>query len=229
MKIGFAGLELPEGKVKYDDPDLNRLAEKDKPKKVTPYFAELVRDLFDDVDAVAIAEPALLDLLILDMDKIDGRLGRTADDAERDVLARAQGVLETERPVSDVEWTEADLAALRAFGLLSLKPVLRYAGAPPVNDLITAALAAAGLMFFYTSGPKETHAWLVSQGATILECAAKIHSDLARGFIKGDVVGVDDYITCHNFAECHAKGLARLVDRDYLVQPREVIEIRFNL
>jgi ribosome-binding ATPase YchF (GTP1/OBG family) len=84
-------------------------------------------------------------------------------------------------------------------------------------------------MFFYTSGPKESHAWLVEKGSEIIACAEKIHSDLARGFIKGDVVCFEDYMNCHNFNDCKSKGLARLVDRDYIVQPNEIIEIRFNV
>ncbi|MCK5193306.1 MAG: DUF933 domain-containing protein, partial [Desulfobulbaceae bacterium] len=73
------------------------------------------------------------------------------------------------------------------------------------------------------------HAWLVKKGSTILECAGKIHTDLARGFIKGDIVTLEDYLNCHNFNECKSKGLVKVVDRDYVVEPNEVIEIRFNV
>ena len=84
-------------------------------------------------------------------------------------------------------------------------------------------------MFFYTSGASESHAWLVPKGSDIVFCASRIHSDLARGFIKGDVVSYDDYMSCHNFNDCKSKGVARMVDRDYIVQPNEIIEIRFNV
>jgi ribosome-binding ATPase YchF (GTP1/OBG family) len=99
----------------------------------------------------------------------------------------------------------------------------------PVNDIIEKALEKAGYMFFYTSGPTESHAWLVKQGSDIVTCAGTIHSDLARGFIKGDVVSLEDYLNCHNFKECISKGISKLVDRDYIVQPNEVIEIRFSV
>ena len=84
-------------------------------------------------------------------------------------------------------------------------------------------------MFFYTSGPSETHAWIVPIGSDIVFCASKIHSDLARGFIKGDVVSYDDYMNCHNFNECKSKGVAKMVDKDYIVKSNEIIEIRFNV
>ena len=84
-------------------------------------------------------------------------------------------------------------------------------------------------MFFYTSGPSESHAWLVPLGSDIVFCASKIHSDLARGFIKGDVVAYEDYMNYHNFNECKSKGVAKMVDKEYIVQPNEIIEIRFNV
>ena len=65
--------------------------------------------------------------------------------------------------------------------------------------------------------------------AIIITCASKIHSDLARGFIKGDVVAYEDYMNCHNFNECKSKGVAKMVDKEYIVQPNEIIEIRFNV
>ena len=81
----------------------------------------------------------------------------------------------------------------------------------------------------FTSGATESHAWLVPAGSDIVTCASKIHSDLARGFIKGDVVPYEDYMNCHNFNECKSKGFDKMVDRDYIVQPNEIIEIRFNV
>ena len=48
-------------------------------------------------------------------------------------------------------------------------------------------------------------------------------------FIKGDVVSYDEYMNYHNFNDCKSKGVARVVDKDYIVQPNEIIEIRFNV
>jgi ribosome-binding ATPase YchF (GTP1/OBG family) len=52
---------------------------------------------------------------------------------------------------------------------------------------------------------------------------------MARGFIKGTVVAFEDYMSCHNLNECKSKGVVKLTNRDYVVQPREIIEIRFNI
>ena len=48
MKIGFTGLDLPEGKSKYNDPVLNALSDKDKPKKISPFFAQFIKDEYID-------------------------------------------------------------------------------------------------------------------------------------------------------------------------------------
>jgi ribosome-binding ATPase YchF (GTP1/OBG family) len=222
-------IELPEGKVKYNDPRLAALEKKDKPKKVVPLFVEFIRDELVHVEAIVIPEENLLDLLILDIEKVETRLERAESEEERALLTRAQEELENETPLCDLELTPEEREILVKADPLSLKPVIRIAGDESPNEIIEKALDQTGYMFFYTTGPTESHAWLIKQGSDIITCAAKIHSDLARGFIKGDVVSFDDYLAHHTFNDCKAKGAARVVDRDYIIQPGEIIEIRFNV
>ena len=228
MKIGFTGIALPEGKTKYKDERLEALAAKDKPKKVSPYFAEFIRDEFTQCDAIAVAAGAMLDVLINDMDSLESRLARAAD-VEKPVLEKCLSQLEEEIPLCDVDFTEEEIEILAPISPSSMKPVALIDPGTDINAVIQMILAKARQMFFYTSGPQESHAWLVPQETDILSCAGKIHSDLARGFIKGDVVPFEDYMSCHNFNDCKSKGVAKLVDRDYMVQPNEVIEIRFSV
>ncbi len=235
MKIGFLEIELEEGKVKYNDKNLIALEKKDKPKKVTPFFAEFVRDKSEQreelaqVDAIIIPAENILDLLIIDIEKVEIRLERAENDAEKKILRTALAKLESEIPLCDSGFSPEEEAVILSAAPFSLKPVVQIAGAESSAELIAAVLEKAGYMFFYTTGPTESHAWLVKKGSDIITCAAKIHSDLARGFIKGDVVSFDDYLNCHSFNECKSKGVARVVDRDYIVQPNEIIEIRFNV
>lgn len=229
MKIGFTSIDLAEGKVKYNDEKLIALEKKDKPKKVSPYFAEFIRDEFVRVETIVIPGEKILDLLILDMEKIETRLTKVTDEVEKQVMRKSLEALEKEIPLSDFELDEQERTLLSNAAVYSSLPVVQIKGDEDIDTVISLALDKAGYMFFYTSGPAESHAWLVKKGSKIIDCAAKIHSDLARGFIKGDVVGFDDYMSCHNFNDCKSKGLARLVDRDYIVAPNEVIEIRFNV
>ena len=229
MKIGYTGMDLPEGKVKYNDPRLAALAAKDNPKKITPWFCEFIPDECIQVEAIVIPKSRILDLLILDMEQIEGRLERSESETEKELVRRCLGRLEEEIPLCDMELPQAGIDILKSLSLVSLKPVLQIAGDEDIDTIISLALDKAGYMFFYTSGPTESHAWLVKKGTPIVECAGCIHSDLERGFIKGDVVEFEAYLKSHSFNTCKQDGTARLVNRDYIVQPGEVIEIRFSV
>ena len=229
MIISYTGIELPEGKVKYDDPILKVLAEKDNPKKVSPMFFEFIKEDFPNSFAIVIPESNLLDLLILDMEKIETRLTRTANKKEIKLLQKCMDFLEKEMPLCDVQFDDPEKEILNGLMPFSLKPTVQLMGNEDINTIIQLAMEKADYMFFYTSHPKETHAWFVPKGTDIISCAGKIHSDLARGFIKGDVVSYQDYLHHHNFNECKAKGIAKTVEKNYIVQPDEIIEIRFNV
>ena len=229
MIISYTGLELPEGKVKYDDPILNSLAEKDQPKKVSPTFFEFIKEEFSRSFAIAVPKMNILDLLILDMEKIETRLTRITDDKEIKLLQKCMGFLEKEIPLCDVQLDVQEKEILKILSPISLKPTVQLKENEDINTIIQLAMKKANYMFFYTSHPRETHSWLIPIGTDIITCAGKIHSDLARGFIKGDVVSYQDYLHHHNFNDCKTKGIAKTVEKNYIVQPNEVIEIRFNV
>ena len=230
MKIAFEGLDLPEGKTKYNDPIVIALAEKYQPLKVSPYYFEFVRGAFDTAEAIILAGDRVLDLLILDMEKFETRRERSEDEQERDLLQRCLAQLEDGIPLCDAALNDAERQALRALGTLSLKPTLLIEDAQVDPDAVCEPLLCkAGKMFFYTTGKQEVHAWLVRAGADAVTCAGRIHNDLARGFIKAEIVSFDDLMTTHNLQSARAEGLTRLVDRDYPIPQRTVIDIRFNV
>jgi ribosome-binding ATPase len=229
MKIGFTSIELPEGKTKYNDKVLNALAEKDKAKKVVPFFAEFIKDEFYQVEAIVVLASNILDVTINDMEKVDTRIERTEDDFEKELLQKCLKILESEEPLCNTEFTEKENGLLQALNLCSLKPVILLTGSENTDEIISLALEKADYMFFYTTGPKESHAWQIKQGSDMITCAAKIHTDLARGFIKGDTVSFENYLACHNFNDCKSKGIAKVVEKNYIVQANEIIEIRFNV
>ena len=229
MIIGFTGLDLPEGKTKYKDEKLIDLVAKDKAKKVVPFFAEFIKDEYVQSDAIVVPRSNILDLLILDMDKLETRLLKLESGDEKSLMTKCMELLEQETPLCDVDFNDEERELLIATAPISFKPIVQIEGSEDINTIIFSALEKANHMFFYTSGPKESHAWLIQKGSAIIACAEKIHSDLARGFIKGDVVSYEDYMDCHNFNDCKSKGVAKMVDRDYIVQPNDIIEIRFNV
>ena len=229
MKICFLGLDLPEGKVKYQDERVIHLDQKFQAHKVTPFYAEFIKDDCQQCDGFIVSREHLWDLFILDLDKLETRRERTADNFEKQVLTRCLEYLEQEIPLCDPEFSSEELALLRQLAPLTLKPTVITEAPPEINDAIEQVLRKAGIIFFYTADKKEVHAWPIKADSDILTCAAKIHSDLARGFIKAEIVTYEDLIRVYNWQEARAKGLVRLVDRDYTIRAGDVIEIRFNV
>ncbi|MBN1865546.1 MAG: DUF933 domain-containing protein [Victivallales bacterium] len=231
MKIGYGGMELPEGKVRYADPILKRLEEKFEPKKVSPYFFEFVLEGYDVADAIAMLRDKLLDLLVLDMEKLERRIERLGGEGGGvGFLRSCLAFMEGDSPLCDMEVSAEEGKILNELAPLSWKPVLVLDDpSPEINKLIEQVMEKAGVMFFYTAGKPEVHAWFIREGSDIVTCAGKIHTDLARGFIKGEIVNIDDYGEAHNLNDARAKGLAKLVDRDYVVRHGDIIEIRFNV
>jgi hypothetical protein len=230
MKIAYRGLNLPEGKCKYNDKLFSGLVDKFKPKKVSPYYVEWLPDDCAAADIIAVAEEELLDLLVLDMEKIENRLSRTEDDYERGVLEKCLAQIESEKPVCDLPLDDDERAVVRALSLLSFTPTLVYGGTPPGADAVCReGMEKAGKMFFYTVGAQEVHAWLVDRDTDAVTCAGKIHSDLARGFIKAELVSCEDMMTVHNMQTARSKNMTRLVDRDFVVPRNSILDIRFNV
>jgi len=223
-------MNMPEGKVKYDDRIFVDFAEKFQPAKLSPYYFEFLSEDYETADAIAIAKDRVLDLLIIDIEKIEGRLCRADDPAEKGVLGKCMACLEDEKPVCDLSLDDSERAIINAFGLLSFKPTVVFEDPSlDANVVCRAVMEKAGMMFFYTVGKQEVHAWLVEKGMDAVTCAGKIHSDLARGFIKAELVSYDDIMTAHSLQDARSKGLTKLVDRDYVVPENTVLEIRFNV
>lgn len=86
-----------------------------------------------------------------------------------------------------------------------------------------------GLFSFYTAGEDECRAWTIRRGATAVEAAGAIHSDLARGFIRAEVIGVDDLIDAGSVAEARKRGTLRQEGKAYVVRPDDVLQILFNV
>jgi ribosome-binding ATPase YchF (GTP1/OBG family) len=81
---------------------------------------------------------------------------------------------------------------------------------------------------FLTTGDKESRAWPIMQNATAVEAAGVIHTDLAHGFIRAEVVHYDDFVREGGYAGCRAKGLVRLEGKEYVVKDGDILVIRHS-
>ncbi len=82
---------------------------------------------------------------------------------------------------------------------------------------------------FFTVGEDEVRAWTVPVGATAQEAAGVIHTDLARGFIRAEVVPYADLIAAGNMAEVKRLGHMRLEGKEYVVKDGDILNIRANV
>jgi len=85
------------------------------------------------------------------------------------------------------------------------------------------------LITFFTAGDKETRAWTLRNGQTALEAAETIHSDIARGFIRCEVIRWNDLVESGSHAEAARRGLQRLEGKTYVVEDGDVLNVRFNV
>jgi ribosome-binding ATPase YchF (GTP1/OBG family) len=204
-------------------------------------------------------ETLRLELLVADRDHVERRLERIAKQAKSGELKLKQEAAELERVLAHVDagGSLADWPGELPEGLepLTTKPLLAIENGPNGIDLkLEAELAELGdtaaefregasaleevvrrlsnelgLISFFTAGDKETRAWTLRRGQNALEAAATIHSDIARGFIRCEVIRWDDLVGAGSHVEAARRGLQRLEGKTYEVQDGDVLNVRFNV
>jgi ribosome-binding ATPase YchF (GTP1/OBG family) len=123
-----------------------------------------------------------------------------------------------------------DLALEAELAELSDEEAAEFREGPSALEEVVRRLGdALGLITFFTAGEKETRAWTLRNGQTALDAAATIHSDIARGFIRCEVIRWNDLVEHGSHAEAARHGLQRLEGKTYVVQDGDVLNIRFNV
>jgi ribosome-binding ATPase YchF (GTP1/OBG family) len=289
-KVSHAGLEI------VDTPGLSRRHEGNAARLALIREAGcmvLVLAAYDGSDPMADLRSLEEDFLLADMEIVSGRIGRI-DEALKKPLPRTEkehlahegqvlkvvlAAMEEGRPLRETDMTEEQLAATRAFRLLSQKrrfllvdtaddeaePQRFVQAAPegvpcwavPVGlelelsrmspedraefeqemgltgtdkaHLIRSIMDAAGQLLYFTAGDKEVRSWMLPKGGTALEAAGQVHTDLARGFIRAEVMTCEDLVRLGSEREVKAQHLMRQEPKDYQVQDGEVLLIRFSV
>ncbi|MBI5357443.1 redox-regulated ATPase YchF [Candidatus Saccharibacteria bacterium] len=98
-----------------------------------------------------------------------------------------------------------------------------------LDKVIHAAYDALGLQSYLTAGEKEVRAWTIKKGSTAPQAAGVIHGDFERGFIAAQIVNYEDLIEAGAEASAKAAGKVRTEGKDYVMQPNDVVEFRFNV
>ncbi len=100
---------------------------------------------------------------------------------------------------------------------------------PGLNRVIHAGYRLLGLQTFFTAGPKEVRAWTVRVGTTAPKAASVIHTDFEKGFIRAEVVAIEDFVAHNGEPGAKEAGKWRLEGKDYIVQDGDVMHFRFNV
>jgi ribosome-binding ATPase len=105
----------------------------------------------------------------------------------------------------------------------------RNGGSSALEEVVRRLVSVLDLVVFFTAGDTEARAWTLRNGRTALEAAASIHTDIARGFIRCEVIRWDDLVASGSHAEAARRGLQRLEGKGYVVADGDVLNIRFNV
>jgi ribosome-binding ATPase len=105
----------------------------------------------------------------------------------------------------------------------------REGGRSALDEVVLQLKEDLDLISFFTVGDTEARAWTLRRGQSALDAAESIHTDIARGFIRCEVIDWRDLVDCGSRAEVSKRGLQRLEGKEYVVQEGDVINIRFNV
>jgi ribosome-binding ATPase YchF (GTP1/OBG family) len=97
------------------------------------------------------------------------------------------------------------------------------------DQLIRTIMDQSGQMVFFTAGEKEVRTWMFPKGGTAVEAAGGIHTDLARGFIRAEVMTCRDLVKLGSEREVKANRLVRQEPKDYVVQDDDILTIHFSV
>ena len=102
-------------------------------------------------------------------------------------------------------------------------------GESALGEIVRRLFEALDLVVFFTAAEKETRAWTLRRGATALDAAATIHTDIARGFIRCEVIRWDDLVAAGSHADAARQGKQRLEGKTYVVEDGDVLNVRVNV
>lgn len=232
MKIAIFSIpELNPGKCNVKDTRLDEVDSITKAKKKTYVQVELVgEDAAFVSDAILVAADAKTDLILKDIEFVETRLSRCEDEKEKEVLNKLKVFLEKEEFIFKSGLTPEEKETISGYSLFTLRPVVIAEKADLENKdaLLARSLSESGYISFFTTGEKETRAWLIKKGATAWEAAGAIHSDIQKGFIRAEIISFADFISAGGEAKAKQAGKLRLEQKDYIMQDTDLANFRFN-
>ncbi|MEA2552196.1 MAG: ribosome-binding ATPase [Fimbriimonadaceae bacterium] len=97
---------------------------------------------------------------------------------------------------------------------------------PASAKVVRAVYDALGLITFFTAGDNDTRAWPLRKGSSALKAAGTIHTDIAKGFIRAEIVHYKDYAAAGSLDAAYSGGKMSLEGKDYVIQDGDLLHIR---
>jgi ribosome-binding ATPase len=97
---------------------------------------------------------------------------------------------------------------------------------PASNRVVRAIYDALGLITFFTAGENDTRAWPLRRGSSALKAAATIHNDIAKGFIRAEVVHFNEYLAAGSLDAAYKANKMSLEGKEYVIQDGDLLHIR---
>lgn len=99
---------------------------------------------------------------------------------------------------------------------------------PSVTRYLKASYDLLEVITFFSVGKDEVKAWTIKSGTTAIDAAGVIHTDIARGFVRAEVISFKELISMGSFQSARDAGAVRLEGREYVVGDGDVIYFRFS-
>jgi len=232
MKIGIFGIpEINPGKHNIKDSRLDEVDKIAMAKKKTYIQVEVIaEDAVLDADAILVTEDSRADLILKDLEFVETRLSRSEQEAEKKLLEKLKSILEKEEFIFKAALAPEEKQAISGYGLLTNRPVIvipKEEGQDQ-NILLARIISESGFISFFTTGEKETRAWLIKKGTSAWEAAGAIHSDIQRGFIRAEIISFLDFIQAGGENQAKQAGKLRLEQKEYVMQDADLANFRFN-
>jgi len=123
---------------------------------------------------------------------------------------------------------EAEIAELKEEEREEFRKELGLEGSS-LERLVQIGYEVLNLVTFYTTVSSELRAWTVTKGTLAPQAAGKIHTDMERGFIRGEIISFSDFINCGSEHVAREKGLLHSEGKDYVIQEGDIVHFRFNV
>lgn len=231
MKIGIIGIDsINAGKANIVDPRVKVLKQMFNSAKEVYIQADIIKEKLTEADGIICPEDSKLDLIVNDMEFVETRLSRTADEKEKALLGRFKELLDKEKFLSEINLTDEEKGLITSYMLLTTKPIY-LAKAEELEDkdkLLFNGYYNLGYISYFTAGDKDAHAWSIKKGANAWEASGAIHSDIQKGFIRAEVVSYQDLTADGSLSKARSNNHIRLEMKEYVVQDGDYLVFRCN-